>query len=596
MIIIIILTGISAFTACGQDYVIPRVDLIDLEEPGILELPSEWQSARAYLMFQSDDGSFIWPVTVSYEDGSTLWFEKRSYKLDFYKDDEFIERQNVTVNEDWGAYSRYGLKAYNYDSTLSRDPVSSEVAGTISSLYRIFPEAPNGGASDGIPVELYVDREYMGLYVWTILLDPWMFGMGSGDANDIILAGENGQAPAVLFMEEADSIDNSGWKLIVDSDNSPEGRAAAAEKLNRIIRFVKESSDEEFREHFKEYFDLDACLNYYCFCAYTNTTDNMGRNMLLATTDGDIWYPSLYNLQTSFGLYFNGQGIYSPINAVESFQGGNSLLWTRLAANFSQELAERYWKLRQTVLKESFIMGMFESFQSRIPEEAWEREREKWELAPEMDHDIETIRAHILEREPYIDDIFTQIMARPEQESDPRLLYQLEMPFRGKNGAYIDTGVNLYAEDIDFTIFLKFKTGQQDPGDIVILSDSNNDQHGLLVHAAWNGTDDYTAFFAGEHVYEALNGVEEDGYVYLTIRKQGNEYTFFTRGVNDRRQVVSDVPTTITTNLILGGRSYMEWDGTQVIRDFYKGRIDQCLVYNVAMDEEEIVSTLEALK
>ncbi len=47
--------------------------------------------------------------------------------------------------------------------------------------------------------------------------------------------------------------------------------AVAYEKLNRAIRFVMNSTDEEFHSHFSEYFNLDAALNYYCFVWYTNT-------------------------------------------------------------------------------------------------------------------------------------------------------------------------------------------------------------------------------------------------------------------------------------------------------------------------------------
>ena len=596
LIVIFILTCGIISAANGQDYAMPRVDLIDLEKPGILGLPNELERSRAYLMFQSENANFVWPVTVSFEDGTALGFDKKSYILEFFRDESFTERQNVVVNEDWGAYSRYALKANNYDSTLARNAVSSEIIGLMNGSSGIFPESPNGGTSAGIPVELYADREYLGIYVWTIVPDPWMFGMDADNENGIVLLGENGQAPAVLFMEETDNVAYSGWRVLSGPKDTPEGLASITEKLNRIIRFVKESSDEEFREHFSEYFDLDASLNYYCFCDYTDTTDNMGRNMLLVTQDGSVWYPILYNLQTSFGLYYNGEGVYSPENRIEDFQGGSSLFWTRLAGIFSQELAERYWKLRSNILKESLIMGMFEAFQTGIPEEAWERERETWPDVPGLDFGIESVRELIQAREPFVDDIFSQIMPRPEQKIDPRLVFSLELPFRGKNGSYLDTGVNLYEEEMDFTIFLKFKTGQQDPGNIVILSNSNNDQHGLLVQAAGNGTDDYTAYYAGAHVYEAMNGVEEDGYAYHTIRKQGDEYTFFTRGVNDRRQIVSAVPTEITTNLILGGRSYLEWDGNQVVTDFYKGRISQCLVYNEALEEEEILSILEMLK
>lgn len=594
---IIIIVFLSTKTIFAENkYEIPRVDLISIETPGILELTSEQQQIKAYLMFQSNEINFIYPTLVRLENGFTLAFDKRSYNIDFYKNENFSGPQNVTVNEDWGAYSRYTLKANNYDSTLSRNAVASEVIGMMNSPYGIFPDAPNSGASDGIPVELYIDREYRGIYVWTILLDPWLFGTNSEDRNIIVLQGDNGLAAAVLFMDEIDNMYDSGWIIAVGPNNDPDGITSVMEKVNRLIRFVTESSDEEFRTHFREYFDLDASLNYYCFCAYTNTTDNMGRNMLLATLDGNVWYPSLFNLQTSFGLFYNGEGIYSPQNRVEYFQGGNSLFWTRLAENFASELAERYWKMRHSILKENIIMGLFEGFHDKIPEEAWQRERGKWSEVPGIEYDLETIREHLQEREPFIDDIFAQILPEPEQEIDPRLIYELELPYKGKKDSYLDTGINLYEEEMDYTILLKVKTGDLQSSQMTILSNSNNAMQGLIIQTAGNGTDEYTAFFAGENQYEALYALDSDGYAYITVRKNGDDYTFFGKSVDDTRQVTSRTSTDIDTDLILGGRLTVNWDGSTEVTDSYTGRIVQCRVYNQALENEEIAEIIAAMK
>lgn len=597
LLLCIMAAAISSIPSVGYAAIdIPRVDLLSLEEPGILDLAAASDKATAYIMYQSEENGFIWPVTVSLADDDTLGYEKKDYEIEIYRDDSFTEFQNVPVVEDWGAYSKYRLQADYLDSTHGRNVVSAEAAGTINSTYGLFPDSPNGGMTDGVPVELYVDREYRGIYTLNITLDPWMFGMDAGNENNIVMKAVNGWSDSVVFMAPANGVKDADWNIVVGPEYSTEAAAAAYEKLNRAIRFVMESSDEDFRSHFAEYFDLDASLNYYCLAAYFNATGNMGRNMLLATFDGNIWFPCLYNLDTSFGLFYNGEGIYSVSNPVEAFQGGNSLFWKRLVDNFSQELAQRYWKMRQSFLKESFIMGLFSAFNDSIPEEAWEHERETWPDVPGVEYDIESVREHIQGREAYLDDFFTQIMPEPERVVDPRLLFELELPFKGKNGTWLDTGVNLYAEDMDYTIFLKFKTGQQEPRSMVILSDSNNNRHGLIIQTAGNGTDEYTAFFAGDNIYEALYPLDADGFAYVTIRKKGNDYTFFGNNINDTRHINSPVSTDIQTNLVLGARINPIWDGTMEGFDYYTGKIQRCLVYNEAMENEEIEQILSALK
>ena len=597
LFVIILAAAVGSIPAGGDAAPeMPRVDLLGLEEPGILDLTAVSESTTAYIMYQSEENGFIQPVTVRLADEDTLGFEKKDFEIEFYRDDSFTEPQIVTVVEDWGAYSKYCLNANYLDSTHGRNVVSSEVAGTINSTYGLFPDSPNGGMSDGVPVELYIDREYRGIYTLNIALDPWMFGMDQGNENNIVMKAVNGWSDSVVFMAEASGVKGADWDIVVGPDDSSPAAAAVYEKLNRAIRFVIESSDEDFKAHFSEYFNLDASLNYYCLAAYFNATGNMGRNMLLATFDGNTWYPSLYNLDTSFGLYYNGEGIYSVDNPVEAFQGGNSLFWKRLVANFPQELAQRYWRMRQSFLKESFVMGLFSAFNDNIPEEARERDLERWHDIPGVEYDIENVREQIQGREEYLDAFFTQIMPEPERVVDPRLLFELELPYKGKVGSWLDTGVNLYAEDMDFTIFLKFKTGQQEPRSMVILSDSNNNMHGLIVQTAGNGTDEYTAFFAGEYVYEALYPLDSDGYAYVTIRKKGNDYTFFGNNINDTRQISSVISTEIQTNLVLGARINPLWDGTLEGLDYYTGMIRQCRVYNEALEDAEIEEILAALK
>ncbi|MBR0228841.1 MAG: CotH kinase family protein [Clostridia bacterium] len=579
-----------------EESALPQVSLVSAGEPGILSLREKSAERMATLTYRDQEKTFSWPVTVKLQGTSTLDYGKKNYTIKFYSDGTYAKKQKVTVCDAWGAHAKYCLKANYQDSTQARNVVTARLAGDMNKPYNIFPDAPNSGLVDGFPVEVFIDGEYWGLYTFNIPKGDWMFGMSGKNENHLVMEADNLYSDSIQFRQEASTVLDQDWTLAVGPDESAEEIAGAYEKLNRVIRFVMNSTDEEFRAHFSEYLNLDACLNYYCFAYYVNASDNMAKNLLLATLDGQVWYPSLYDLDTAFGLYFNGEGLYTPLNRIEYFQGGNSLLWTRFSALFPRELHERYFELRKTVLNEAYIMGLFEAFDAQIPTSAWAREREKWPDAPGREYGLDSIREHIQAREGFVDGVFSS-MYHPETASDdPRLIFQLEAPYQGRPNGYWDTGLRLYDGDQDFTILLKIRTGQQEQSSKVILSNNNNDLNGLLVQCSGDGTDAYTIFFAGAHTYEAVYALDKDGCAYVTIRKQGDEYTFFGKTVTDYRQFVSPLSSEVDSTLLLGGQYHLHSDGAWSAVNNYTGVLEQCRVYGEALSTEEIEAIMGEMK
>ena len=66
--------------------------------------------------------------------------------------------------------------------------------------------------------------------------------------------------------------------------------------------------------------------------------------MLLATYDGKIWYPSLYDLDTSWGTKYTGLALddYTKIDNVL-----RSRLWKRVIELFPNEISDRYFELKK---------------------------------------------------------------------------------------------------------------------------------------------------------------------------------------------------------------------------------------------------------
>ena len=198
--------------------------------------------------------------------------------------------------------------------------------------------------------------------------------------------------------------------------------------------------------------------------------------------------------------------------------------------------------------------------------------------------------------EVYLDNEYLRDYYWIYPQYDPRVIYAIDIPFQSGPDKVMDAGFNLYAEPMNFTIFLKLNTGQQEQRSMPIISNANNENDGIIVFCAGDGTDEYTMFFAGEHTYEALYARDDDGYAYITIRKQDDEYTFYGKSMDDRKQIVSPIHTEVATNLAIGGRFYLWDDGGISVSDYYTGTIEWCRIYNEALKDEEIADILAGMK
>ena len=93
--------------------------------------------------------------------------------------------------------------------------------------------------------------------------------------------------------------------------------------------------------------------------------------------------------------------------------------------------------------------------------------------------------------------------------------------------------------------------------------------------------------------YYALDG---DGCAYVTIRKQGDEYTFFGRKMTDYRQFVSPLNSEVDSTLLLGGQYHLHSDGTWSAINNYTGILEQCRIYSEALSTEEIEEIMDEMK
>ena len=353
-------------------------------------LSTKTEETIAFLQYESSSINFNAYAKVKIQGSSSAGYEKKNYNIKLYEDERLDNKLKVDLG--WGEQNKYCLKANWVDKTHSRNIVTANIVADIQKQYNLFTNSPNYGEIDGYPIEVYLNEEFLGLYTVNIPKGDWMFNMDEDNKNNLVFSA-NGWTAATQFRSEGDFSD---WNIEVGQESN-----YSLDKLNRILSFVINSNDDEFKQNLNNYFDLDSLLNYYVMMQFANLVDNSGNNTLLVTYDGDIWYTSLYDLDTSWGTTWNG---YATLDYNLSIDVEHNILFKKLVKCYPNEIADRYFELRKDFFTKDYVMSKFNDFVNSIPDDIYQKEKDRWNLIP--GYDIKQISDYIDVRIPMLDEMF----------------------------------------------------------------------------------------------------------------------------------------------------------------------------------------------
>lgn len=350
------LVGASSEPAAND---IPRV-FID----GVI--PTTKDEVNAELTYSSKSLNFHSYITIKCQGTSSMKYPKKNFTVKLYSDPERSSKLKIDF-KGWGEQYKFNLKANWIDLSHARNVVSAQLGGDViktRSNYEELPEllrtSPNQGMVDGFPIKVYCNGVYQGRYTWNIPKDAWMANMDDELDNHCILCGENyvggcfRAAPLVNGIDWSDEI----------HDTAP---ASIIARWTEVVNFIMNSSDDEFKTNIDSYIDLQSLIDYHVFCMYVCGADSYGKNQIYMTYDGIKWYASLYDLDTTWGAYWNGETMVPYDYPREKFEDriqdrqGN-LLFERIEKLFYTELQARWAELKQSALSMPNIINRFENF------------------------------------------------------------------------------------------------------------------------------------------------------------------------------------------------------------------------------------------
>ena len=336
-------------------------------------IPTTKDEVLAELTYISKTLTFHSYIEIKCQGNSSMSYPKKNFTVKLFKDADRSEKLKIDF-KGWGKQNKFCLKANWIDITHLRNVVSAQLWGDIvesRTNYDTLPEllrtSPNNGAVDGFPIKVYNNGIYQGRYTWNIPKDKWTFNMDDDLEEHCVLCGENYDSGC---FRAAALIDESDWTDEIH-DACPDSIKTS---WNSAIDFVMNSSDDEFKANIENYFDLQSLLDYHIYGLYMCGIDQYGKNQIYMTYDGIKWIASMYDMDSTWGLYWNGQTLLATDYGREQYEDqiegrmGN-LLYERIEQNFFAELVARWNELKSSALAMSNIVNRFERMSDIVPAE-----------------------------------------------------------------------------------------------------------------------------------------------------------------------------------------------------------------------------------
>ena len=355
--------------------------------------------------------------TLKWQGSSSIKYPKKNYTVVF---DNAFEAATG-----WGAQSKYCLKADWIDFSHCRNVVSAKLWGqmvkTRSGADSRLLALPNCGAVDGFPCFVVINDEWQGVYNFNIPKEGWMMGMGSGAKEAIVCAEGTAANSAEAF--KADAVLGTHFSLEYNSDSFTESAIQAS--INTLINACINSDGTDIDTTIAQYLDINSAIDHYIFCALLRAEDCIVKNYILATYDGVKWFFSAYDLDSTFGLAWDGNSFLNAgrdswhtsttgkhFNALKQMHRLYELLYTHkkaeIVARYEYLTARNYIRaFNPAVLPENFY-----NYASKIPLPAYNADAELWKTIPSSSvNNVAQITNWYAERVRILDDEIKEMKA-----------------------------------------------------------------------------------------------------------------------------------------------------------------------------------------
>ncbi|RXT30325.1 hypothetical protein BVJ53_01060 [Lacticaseibacillus chiayiensis] len=345
--------------------------------------------------FIYQDGTYIINgyTKTSWQGQSSQSLPKKSYKFKPYTDATMKTKLPMQIDPKFAPASDFVLKAFYNDPTLSLDNIGNEIMHDLAASRKTFSPDLNStaylGQCYGKPVELYFNDNYQGLYFFRSGAKEATYGVDGKDTTKFVIEGES-EKGAAMFQAPAVTKwgDGTGDGLEVEFEpNIPDTLTDDQKaKFNAFVKMVNDGNIETFKANTLQT-SVEAAIDYIIFYNLMGSVDSCGRNLEWVTWDnGDHFTVIPYDLDQMFFNDYNGIGrADTNVNAFPvvqmRFGTTHNKYFDLIAQAYPQQLNDRYYELRKTIMREDNIIKRFTDYGSHIGIANYNKEVAKWPIA-----------------------------------------------------------------------------------------------------------------------------------------------------------------------------------------------------------------------
>lgn len=363
---------------------------------------------------------------------------KRNYHVKLLDENgEKLEQKFFGLRND----NSWILESCQVDMSRIRNRVLTDIWNAYSaSPYYINKESKAMTGTRGRFVELILNNEYRGIYCMTENVDRKQMKLKKYDEDTETVHGQlwkskdwsyatfmgtrpdGGYYPKDFLSDPNEYSDMWDSYQVKYPDFEDYGNQTDWTTLYDAVDFVCHSTDNEFREHFSEYFDMPVVIDYYILMETILSTDNHGKNMFFAVYDKQedkkitfaVWDMDATCGQRWSDEYYH-QAFLGPVQDYSQFitryEHGDYNLFRRLrntdVDDFNMRVRLRYRELRENHLATESILKRFRTQLDEFKTAgAAQREYDRWS----RDSDVSNRELNFDVEMDYLDDWFTRRM------------------------------------------------------------------------------------------------------------------------------------------------------------------------------------------
>lgn len=281
---------------------------------------------------------------TEWQGNTSIVFPIKNYGFDLYSDEGLEESLDTTFLSHMATDS-YHLKANYIDPSNVKNLAGARLFDYVCKSIGLT--LPNGSRCvvDGIPVEVYLNNKFNGVYTLNYKQSKSLFGMGDGEA-EFIYRCEQGTGWGLFSGTSFPSKEE--FDLIWEARYPKPKNLTHHDEIQRMLKWVNDATNEEFKTDCASYLNINSVLAYNICGDIMAWLDNSAKNLTVCSWDGLVWYTIPYDMDMGMcEVTANGM-----INA-----SGN--LWTKLNTNFADEKKAMYKSLRDNGMNADTIFSLY---------------------------------------------------------------------------------------------------------------------------------------------------------------------------------------------------------------------------------------------